>query len=140
MKLYSKDECKFISQYFKNPNNIIIRIVSNQLGYSIQYADDPIQYFGFKDNAKNNYKRACDIVEKEYSNFIKITDKECLLIYFEETQELSTARNRMGCSEDWYDVFYAMKQTFTKEEVEAMSDDELNNLFRLAGSIQDALY
>ena len=46
----------------------------------------------------------------------------------------------MGCSENWYSPYYAMKETFTKEEIENMSDREINNLIKLAENIMEALY
>lgn len=46
----------------------------------------------------------------------------------------------MGCSENWYNFFYAMKETFTLEEISSMSDRECDLLDRLAQSIQDGLY
>lgn len=49
-------------------------------------------------------------------------------------------RNRMGCSENWYDPFYAVSQTFSIEEIQNMSYAEISNLFRLAISIEDGLY
>jgi len=52
----------------------------------------------------------------------------------------TTAVNRMGCSEDWYDPFYAMKEVFGIEELEDMSEKELNDLVRLGGGISAALY
>ena len=33
-----------------------------------------------------------------------------------------------------------MKETFTKEEIENMSDREINNLIKLAENIMEALY
>ena len=52
----------------------------------------------------------------------------------------TTARNSMGCSENWYNYFYAIKMTFTMEEIVAMSEKELNNLIKLADNIADGLY
>lgn len=54
--------------------------------------------------------------------------------------EKSNARNSMGCLEDWYDEAYAMKETFTIEEIENMSETEIQNLLKLANNIQDGLY
>ena len=130
----------FINQYFKNSNWLIIRISAQCTGYTIQHPNGDIEYFGSNDIVENNYKRACDLINERYPDFISINDKECLIKYFEDVQEPSTARNRMGCSENWYDPFYAIEETFTKDEIEAMSDNEINNLFRLAGNIQEGLY
>ena len=48
--------------------------------------------------------------------------------------------NRMGCSEDWYDPFYCLHETFSEGELGAMTEQELNNLYRLAAEITSALY
>ena len=52
----------------------------------------------------------------------------------------TTARNSMGCSENWYNYFYAIKMTFSMEEIESMSEKELNNLIKLADNIEENLY
>ena len=49
-------------------------------------------------------------------------------------------RNRMGCNESWYDSYYTIKETFPVEEIESMSEKEVDNLVRLANNIADALY
>jgi len=51
-----------------------------------------------------------------------------------------TARNSMGCSENWYNFYYAMKETFTPEEIQSMTDRECELLERLAYNIQEGLY
>ena len=51
-----------------------------------------------------------------------------------------TARNSMGCSENWYDFYYAMKETFTLEEIQNMTERECELLERLATNIQESLY
>lgn len=52
----------------------------------------------------------------------------------------TTARNSMGCSENWYNSYYAIKMTFSMEEIESMSENELNNLIKLADNIAEGLY
>lgn len=52
----------------------------------------------------------------------------------------SGTRNIMGCNEDWYNSYYSIRQTFSKEEIEQMSEQEIENLFRLADNISDHLY
>ena len=49
-------------------------------------------------------------------------------------------QNIMGCSENWYNPYYAIKQTFTYEELYKMSEEELNNLVKLAETISEGLY
>jgi hypothetical protein len=52
----------------------------------------------------------------------------------------TTARNSMGCFENWYSPYYAMKMAFGMEALEEMGEAELNNLVRLAETIGDGLY
>lgn len=54
--------------------------------------------------------------------------------------KLTNARNSMGCSENWYNSYYAIKMTFSMEEIENMSEKELNNLVKLGNAISDGLY
>lgn len=49
-------------------------------------------------------------------------------------------RNLMGCSENWYDFYYAMKETFSTEEINELTKRECTLLYRLASSIQEGLY
>ena len=65
--------------------------------------------------------------------------KEKLLKYLDAPVE-TTARNRMGCSENWYDPYYAMKETFTREQIENMLESEIQNLLKLAQNISEGLY
>ncbi len=39
----------------------------------------------------------------------------------------------------WYSAYYAIKETFSIEEVQSMTDKEVNNLIRLANEIQLSL-
>lgn len=57
-----------------------------------------------------------------------------------ENLKISNARNSMGCSENWYNFFYAMKETFTIDEIKNMTERECILLNRLANSIMDGLY
>lgn len=59
--------------------------------------------------------------------------------------EIATAkpregRNIMGCPESWYDPYYAIGQTFSKKELDDMTEKELNNLFKLANEMAEAFY
>jgi hypothetical protein len=49
-------------------------------------------------------------------------------------------RNSMGCNESWYNSYYAIKETFSIEEIESMSENEVDNLVRLGDNIAEALY
>lgn len=54
--------------------------------------------------------------------------------------EISGERNSMGCMEDWYNYVFAFKETFSIEEIENMSQKEIEDLIRLATNIQEGLY
>ena len=49
-------------------------------------------------------------------------------------------RNLMGCNDSWYNPYYAIKQTFSIEEIEQMSDREIENLIKLAEKLEEAFY
>ena len=57
-----------------------------------------------------------------------------------EKLEQNTAHNSMGCSENWYNFFFAMKETFTEQEIRNMNEREVTYLERLAANIQEGLY
>ena len=65
--------------------------------------------------------------------------KEQLLKDIESLKE-TTSRNSMGCSENWYDYVYAIKQTFTIQEIRSMDELEIEHLIKLAENISDGLY
>lgn len=67
-----------------------------------------------------------------------MTGKELL----EKIHEIkpTTARNMMGCSENWYNFYFAVSQTFTEAEILGMSETEIANLEKLANNIQEGLY
>ena len=50
------------------------------------------------------------------------------------------ARNSMGCSESWYNPYFALNETFSMEQLSEMSEAELNNLVKLAETIGEGLY
>lgn len=52
----------------------------------------------------------------------------------------TSARNSMGCSENWYNSYFSIKMTFSMEEIENMSESELNNLVKLGNTIAEGLY
>ena len=54
--------------------------------------------------------------------------------------QTTTAMNSMGCSENWYNPYYAIKQTFDMSDIEKMSEQELNNLVKLGDKIAEYLY
>lgn len=46
----------------------------------------------------------------------------------------------MGCDENWYNSYYAISHTFSREEIEAMSEAEVSNLIKLGDTIAEYLY
>ena len=46
------------------------------------------------------------------------------------------AQNVMGCSENWYNPYYAIKQTFTYEEILSMKES-LRNEHLILGAISN---
>lgn len=67
------------------------------------------------------------------------SEKEKLLEYI-RNPVTTTARNSMGCSENWYSPYFCIKETFSFEEVEKMDDSEIERLIKLADRIGEALY
>ena len=68
-----------------------------------------------------------------------MSEKEKLMEYI--NKPITTdARNRMGCSENWYNAYYAIKETFSIDEIIRMKDKEVENLVKLADEIGMALY
>ncbi len=52
----------------------------------------------------------------------------------------TNARNSMGCSENWYNSYYAIANTFTDDELNKMSEEELKYLIKLADTLSEAFY
>ena len=60
--------------------------------------------------------------------------------YYNQKFQSSEQRNRMGCSEDWYDCYYAITQTVHPEVINRMSDEALDALVDCVCAVQEALY
>lgn len=70
-----------------------------------------------------------------------MTEKEKLIEYITiYTAPEKVSLNRMGCNESWYDPYYAIKETFSLEELQGMSLKEVENLVKLGQNISDYLY
>lgn len=61
-------------------------------------------------------------------------------LYYKDKFDAFTGRNRMGCYEGWYDCYYAITQTVSKERINEMSDDALEVLIDCVCAVQEALY
>lgn len=66
-------------------------------------------------------------------------NKEKLLEYIDKPF-LVDAHNSMGCDENWYNSYYAISHTFSRKEIEAMSETEVSNLIKLGDTIAEYLY
>ena len=70
----------------------------------------------------------------------KLTNRELINLYFDGKVAMTNIHNVMGCNESWYDKYYAITHTFKREDIDAMDDKQLENLLKLAETIQEALY
>lgn len=52
----------------------------------------------------------------------------------------SQGRNSMGASESYYDPDYMVGKCFTEEELNAMSEESLNSLIKLAKFASEVFY
>lgn len=68
-----------------------------------------------------------------------MTEKEKVIDFF-NNPVLINGRNRMGCSENWYNPYFAIKETFSLAQIQSMTDAEVKNLVNLAQNIANGLY
>ena len=67
--------------------------------------------------------------------------KEEIINNIKNTSTVGTStRNSMGCLENWYNAYFSIKMTFSMDEIENMSENELNNLVKLGNTIAEGLY
>ncbi len=67
-------------------------------------------------------------------------DEKRKLLEYISNPVLTTARNSMSCDENWYNPYFAIKETFSIEEINSMSDKEVETLVRLGNSMSEAFY
>ena len=66
---------------------------------------------------------------------------DCELLKIKQARNLhSNMKNRMGCSEDWYNPYFAVANTFDDDTLDTMSESEIEHLIKLADTIGEALY
>lgn len=104
--------------------------------YHIPTYKDVVRY----SNHAGKHKLEADYNQDKDILIVRCSDREALNRYYNNTAKVAEGKNRMGCSESWYDAYYAISQTFTADEVDKMDDKELANLVKLAEEIQGALY
>ena len=117
--------------------------------YAITSGKETCIYFyhipTYADVARYSNRAGKHKLEAEYNQerdilTIRCPDRVAINRYYNSTAKVAEGKNRMGCSESWYDPYYAISQTFTADEVDKMDDKELENLIKLAEEIQGALY
>ena len=69
-----------------------------------------------------------------------IYDKYAVLDFIDNPTYLNGGKNLMGCSDNWYNPYYAISRTFTRDQIETMSIKEVDNLVLLACTIAEGLY
>ena len=72
--------------------------------------------------------------------YIKPAKEKPLLLDYIKSPKIVNTKNRMGCDENWYNSYYAIKESFSLEEIEKMSEREIKNLIKLANNIGENLY
>lgn len=71
---------------------------------------------------------------------VQVTSRESLIRYMEEDQVSDLGKNRMGCSESYYDPFFVIKKTLSLDTVKAMPEDELGRLLGCLNTMSEGLY
>ena len=68
-----------------------------------------------------------------------MTAKE-LIDEYKSIDYSNPAHNSMGCSENWYDSYYAICNTFSEEKLLEMGEPGINDLIKLADTMGGAFY
>jgi len=100
------------------------------------------QWIEQKAYPKSNYRlwRIDEYGCKQYVDHVHHQSEKKALLEYLDAPVLTNARNSMGCSENWYNSYYAIKQTFTRAEIESFSEDEIQRLVKLGDNIAEGLY
>lgn len=73
-----------------------------------------------------------------FTDYAHLTEKGKLLLYLNNPKP-TNMYNSKKCSGNWYDSYFAMMKTFSKDEILHMSDSEIEHLLKLADNIQENL-
>lgn len=88
-------------------------------------------------------KHSMDLVKDAYVHMLKenkeMTAKQKMIEYMRNSVS-TNAHNSMGCSENYYNPFYSVMDTFTEDEIMDMDDAEIGHLLKLADNIAEGLY
>ena len=95
---------------------------------------------GFESLYPHHKNERCGKMPPRKRELKKLTDRELINLYFDNKVAMTNIHNVMGCNESWYDKYYAITHTFKREDIDAMDDKQLENLLKLAETIQEALY
>jgi hypothetical protein len=69
-----------------------------------------------------------------------LSARDVLNMYYGDKVAVNNIRNVMGCNESWYDPYFAITHTFSRDYINLITDQQLNDLIALAENIQEALY
>lgn len=88
-------------------------------------------------------RHSMDLVGDAYMHALKenkeMSAKEKMTEYMRNSVS-TNAHNSMGCSENYYNPFYSVMDTFTEDEIMDMDDTEIEHLLKLADNIAEGLY
>lgn len=71
---------------------------------------------------------------------VRLPHRVAIEKYYQNKLNPPTGQNRMGCSESWYDCYYAITQTLHPNVVDNMTDESLDALVECICAVQEALY
>lgn len=121
-------------------DNVFYAIVSEKelyiYFYNLPTCADVVRY----SNRAGKNKLEAEYNQEQNVLTIRCPNRVAMNRYYNNTAKVAEGKNRIGCSESWYDPYYAISQTFTADEVDKMDDKELEDLIKLAEEIQGALY
>ena len=86
------------------------------------------------------YREALELEYTDRTMIVRRPHRATLEHYYTNAYQSSGARNRMGCSEDWYDCYYAISSTLHWNEVDNLTDEQLDSLVKVVCAVQEALY
>ena len=74
------------------------------------------------------------------NKYAGLSTRDVLNIYYDGKVSMNNIHNIMGCNESWYDPYFAIMHTFSRDYINSITDQQLNDLIALAKNIQEALY
>lgn len=120
---------------------VLIDFGNDAFLYSLEAFENLSQYFNFL-----SYKFEIEKTDNEALVILRICNsekgmsKKNNLIDYINNPFFASGKNFIDYDEDWYNPYFAITQTFSIDEIESMTENEINNLIRLAVNISDGLY